>query len=150
MRFVVFVANQGVPAEALADKPEITVRRADTGAAIVTDVASVEIGSGWYGYDFTLYDETLDYVALWDADPNDLGQVSAFDRYYSAATEGPVVTANRKLLNNRLELQPGSINNWELWDDDDVTVIRTFDVTDKTGAAITVDSGVPARRTRGT
>lgn len=55
----------------------------------------------------------------------------------------------RKLSNNRLELKEGATDNWELYDDDDSTVLLSYDVTDKTGTAITISADVPARRTRG-
>jgi len=55
----------------------------------------------------------------------------------------------RKILNNRLELQDGSTDNWELYDDDDSTVLLRYDVTDKLGAAISIEPATPARRTRG-
>lgn len=55
----------------------------------------------------------------------------------------------RKLLNNRLELEDGDTDNWILYDDDDVTPLLRYDVRDKTGAAVFVPDGAPARRNRG-
>jgi hypothetical protein len=55
----------------------------------------------------------------------------------------------RKLLNNRLELTDGTTNNWVLYDDDDVSVLLRYNVTDKSGNAIFVQVAAPARRTRG-
>jgi hypothetical protein len=55
----------------------------------------------------------------------------------------------RKLLNNRLELSDGLAGNWILYDDDDLSVLLTYDVTSKTGTAIQISSSAPARRTRG-
>lgn len=54
-----------------------------------------------------------------------------------------------KLLRNRLELADGGVGNWILYDNDDVTPLLTWDVTDKNGNPIAVPAGVPARRTRG-
>jgi hypothetical protein len=70
-----------------------------------------------------------------------------------AATQSTAAAADadtiRKILVNRLELAEGSTGNWVLYDDDDSTVLLTWDVTDKDGTAITLSSGSPARRTRG-
>jgi hypothetical protein len=55
----------------------------------------------------------------------------------------------RKVLNNRLELSPGDEENWILFDDDDVSQLLVYDVTDKDGDAIEVIAATPARRTRG-
>ncbi len=56
----------------------------------------------------------------------------------------------RKILNNRLELQDGSTNNWILYDDDDASIYLRYDVRDVTGGSVVSATGVPARRTRGT
>jgi len=55
----------------------------------------------------------------------------------------------RKLANNRLELTDGDTDNWVLYDDDDATVLLKWNVRDKTGAAVGIPAGAPARRTRG-
>ena len=55
----------------------------------------------------------------------------------------------KKIQVNRLELQPGASANWKLYDDDDVTLLRTWDVTDASGEPIAVPAGAPARRSRG-
>jgi len=54
-----------------------------------------------------------------------------------------------KIARNRLELSAGSANNWVLYDDDSITPLLTFDVTDKTGGAIVIAASAPARRSRG-
>lgn len=56
----------------------------------------------------------------------------------------------RKLLNNKQHLGNGAVNNLRTWDDDDSTVIATSNVTDVDGNPISLDPGVPARRSRGT
>ena len=63
-------------------------------------------------------------------------------------TAEETIDLTRKILNNRLELKDGTTDNWELYDDDD-SILLTYDVTDKDGAAIVLVSGAPARRTRG-
>jgi len=61
-------------------------------------------------------------------------------------TMGERVNLIKKILFNRLELAAGSTNNWILYDDDKVTPISTWDMSDSTGAAITMDAGIPAKR----
>lgn len=55
-----------------------------------------------------------------------------------------------KILRNRLELADGSTGNWVLYDDDSVTPLLTWSVTDKTGSGVVQQALVPSRRTRGT
>ena len=52
----------------------------------------------------------------------------------------------RKAMFNRLELAEGSTNNWVLYDDDKVTPIFRWNVTDKSGSAITLETGMAARQ----
>lgn len=59
-------------------------------------------------------------------------------------------TLIKKMLINRLELADGVASNWVLYDDNDITPLLTFSVTDKDGLTITQPSGAPSRRTRGT
>lgn len=54
-----------------------------------------------------------------------------------------------KIQRNRLELAEGSTNNWILYDDDSVTPLLRWSVSDKTGVDIRMNDYVPARRTRG-
>jgi len=52
----------------------------------------------------------------------------------------------RKLLRNRLELAEGTFNNWTLYDDDGVTIIERWHVSDKMGTAVTIPRGAVAKR----
>jgi hypothetical protein len=52
----------------------------------------------------------------------------------------------RKILKNRLELTEGATSNWVLYDDDDVTPLITWSVSDKDGHGIRIASFTPARR----
>lgn len=60
------------------------------------------------------------------------------------------IELNRKLLNNRQWISNGASGNMRTWDDDDVTVVATADVTDVDGNPVSLEAGVPARRSRGT
>jgi hypothetical protein len=55
----------------------------------------------------------------------------------------------RKILNNRLELSDGAASNWKLYDDNDISILLNYDITDKDGNTIFLEPVTPARRTRG-
>lgn len=64
-----------LPVNGLTDDPEITIQRADTGAAVVTDSAMTDSGiEGLYTFNFTPV-AGLHYCFIIDADPNASGQV---------------------------------------------------------------------------
>lgn len=54
-----------------------------------------------------------------------------------------------KILRNKLELADGSSGNWVLYDDDSVTPLLRWAVTDKDGDPINQAKFVPSKRTRG-
>lgn len=56
---------------------------------------------------------------------------------------------SRKIGQNRLDMSPGAVGNWVLYDDNSVTPLLTYDVSDVTGGPIAPPPGAPARRTRG-
>jgi hypothetical protein len=55
----------------------------------------------------------------------------------------------RQHWENRLVTKLGGDGNHILYDDDDVTPLVTFDVSDPTGAPIAIPAGIPAQRSRG-
>ena len=79
----VHVTNNGAPVNALADPPEITIQRVDTGAEVVADSAMTDRTTrGLYTFSFTNV-AGLRYSFLIDADPNATGQVDK--RFFSGA-----------------------------------------------------------------
>lgn len=60
-----------------------------------------------------------------------------------------VLNLVKKISTNRLELSPGTDNNWLLYDDNDMDVLLTFSVRDKNGLAILLADGAPSRRSKG-
>lgn len=96
--------------------------------------------------------------AVWDAllslhqDPGSAGEHLG---RLTAAQMGVMDDTNtrirlvEKILRNRLELADGTANNWILYDDDSVTPLLRWSVTDKDGAGIVQQRLVPSRRTRG-
>jgi len=78
-----FWTKLGVPQVGLT--PTIRVRRVDTAALIVTDAAMVEIGDGFYRYNFDSgagFDGSLDYAIRMDG-----GSVLGSARYLAASNE---------------------------------------------------------------
>lgn len=88
----------GVPLVAPVTVPTIRIRRNDTQALVVTDVAMTEIGDGNFVYDFNPPVDGIEYSARADGDPLTAGQVPTNQRF----VYGPV--------DNRLE------EIWTRWD----------------------------------
>jgi hypothetical protein len=66
----------------------------------------------------------------------------------------PGITADtvliRKILKNRLRLTSGGTTaNWILYDDDNITPLLTWDVSDITGLALNIQAGIPSQRSAG-
>jgi len=84
-----------VPVNALADVPEITIQRLDTGAEVVADSAMTDRTTrGLYSFTFA-HDPLLDYAFLIDADPLASGQVDV--RYWRGSFDG-MLEQSRDLL----------------------------------------------------
>ena len=84
------ITVSGTPTNGLTDDPEITIRRLDTGAAVVTGSPMTDEGAdGLYTFDFTPVAGLL-YSFLIDADPNANGNVPSFERYYDGAFDNEV------------------------------------------------------------
>jgi hypothetical protein len=77
---------------------------------------------------------------------DDVQEVFIAQGYTSARAE--MIETINKMQFNRLELSEAGI--WTLYDDDSVTPLKTFTVTDVSGGPIGLPVGAPARRTRGT
>ena len=83
------------------------------------------------------------------------GSAGEFLGRLTAARAGNIDDTNvrlrlvEKIWRNRLELADGTTGNWVLYDDDSVTPLLTWDVSDKNGAGIVQQGLVPSRRTRG-
>lgn len=86
-RISAFFTDEGVPLLAPGNVPTIRIRRQDTGALVVTDVAMTEQGDGVFTYDFA-ESPTLEYVFRCDGDPTAGGQVTPQERYVAASFSG--------------------------------------------------------------
>ena len=128
----------GVPVNGLAADPEITIQRADTGAAVVTDDAMTDTGTeGLYTYNFTPV-AGLEYCFIVDADPSATGQVDV--RFFEGAFDNELNDIwNDRGLNPSV---PKTITEVTLGEDYDEAVAAPTaiaqDVT-KAGLVTTID-----------
>ena len=158
MWILAYFSDEGDPALGLL--PTVRIRDISDGSLIVTDDPMVEKGDGFYGYDFVVYDDTKDYAIRCDS-----VTLSGTDRYTYAGSGEYNVELNeikstiddvdvrtlliRKIQTNKLELLDGDAGNWILYDDDNLTPLLTFSVTDKNGDPIAQQLNVPSKRSKG-
>lgn len=121
--------NAGVPLVAPGNLPTIRIRRIDTGALVVTDLAMTELGDGAYRYAFTT-SGLLEYSVRADGDPTASGQTTAAERYAFGAVGTEIV---RKALLNRAETTldspgPGQ-KTVDFYDDDQTTVVDSIEIS---------------------
>ncbi len=123
MNIIAFFTENGIPKTGLS--PIIDVWKLDS-TQVINAQAMTEIAGGFYYYDFTTYDEDLDYVIR--ADGTDT--LSGADRYTYQSNE----TAG---VGKILQIEKG---NWEMkgnqmlfYDTDGTTVLYTFDLQNKSG-----------------
>ena len=64
MNILAFFTSSGVPATGLS--PTVRVRDISDGSLVVTDAAMTETGDGFYKYDFSTYNSSLDYAIRCD------------------------------------------------------------------------------------
>ena len=125
MELLAFFTDKGDPKTGLS--PTIDVWKLD-GTQVITAQAMTEIAGGFYKYDFTTYDEDINYVIR--ADGTDT--LSGSDRYVFSSNE----TAG---VGKILQIEKG---NWAIvgtqmifYDSDGTTPIYTFDLKDKKNVA---------------
>lgn len=153
-----FFIENGEPAVGLS--PIINIRDIFDGSLVVSSGSMVEKGDGFYAYDFVGYDDTKDYAVR-----SDSVTLSGTDRYSYGSTGEYNELLNeikstvddidirtlliRKIQTNRLELLDGDTGNWQLYDDDDTTILLTFNVIDKNGDLIVQSANIPSKRSKG-
>lgn len=77
----------GVPATGLANVPTMRVRRLDTNALELTDVAMTEVGDGVYKLLHTPAVQGIEYSYRADGDPTAISQVPATIRFQSGQAD---------------------------------------------------------------
>ncbi len=125
MEILAFFTNKGTPETGLS--ATIDVWKLD-GTQVVTAQAMTEIAGGFYKYDFTAYDEDIDYVIRGDGSAT----LSGSDRYVFSSNE----TAG---VGKILKIEKGSWkitgNQMIFYDTDGTTPLYTFDLKDKSEIA---------------
>lgn len=81
-KITTFFTDSGSPKTGLS--ATIRIRNLATGSLVITDAAMTEVGDGFYSYDFTTYDEELDYSIRCDGSAS---VTSASERYTYAGNE---------------------------------------------------------------
>ncbi len=121
MELLAFFTDKGTPSTGLS--PTIDVWKLD-GTQVVTAQAMTEIAGGFYKYDFTTYDEDINYVIRADG----TNTLTGSDRYVYSSNENAGI-------GKILQIEKG---NWAIvgnqmifYDTDGTTPIYTFDLTDK-------------------
>jgi len=158
MWLLAFFTQDGMPETGLS--PLIKVINVETDAVIVNNAAMSETGDGFYKYDFSAYDPEVDYAIICDS-----VTLSGVGRYtYASSGEYNNVLNSiestvglidirtillKKIQTNKLELSDGDTDNWILYDDDNITPLLTFSVTDKDGNLIVQSPNVPSGRSKG-
>lgn len=139
--------------------PIIRIRDVGTGNVVASGTMS-DLGDGLYTFDFAGYDIEEDYVILCDAVTLLAGNRYKFltsGEYGDIIDTVGLLSDNmeirtlliRKILTNKLELSDGDTANWVLYDNDDTSVLATWDVTDKIDGPIEEQPYSNSNRTRG-
>lgn len=79
---IVPFTRSGVPETGLV--PIITIREVPAGTIVVNGATMSEVGTGFYSYNFTEFDENKNYAIICDAGPTLFGG----ERYAFAGNEG--------------------------------------------------------------
>lgn len=149
--------NAGIASTGLS--PLIRIRNVEDGL-VVSSGTMAELGDGFYAFDFVDYDIEEDYAIICDAvtlPPGNRYKFLSSGEYGNVIDTVGLLSDNieirtllvKKILSNKLELSDGDTDNWTLYDNDDTSVLATWDVTDKVGGAIEEQPNSNSRRTRG-
>jgi len=123
MNLIAFFTDSGDPKEGLS--PTIRVLTLD-GSIIINDEAMVEIGSGFYYYDFTTYDEDEDYCIRADG----TSDLTGADRYVYSTNETAGVGKILQIEKGKWAIKG---NQMIFYDTDGTTALYTFNLTTKNG-----------------
>jgi len=126
MFYTVYYSSMGNPVNNL--NPVIKIREIESGNIVASGVM-ISLGGGLYTYDFPSYDLREEHMVVCDA--MELRTLLI-----------------KKILTNKLELQDGDVNNWILYDDDNLTELLKWDVKDKENNKIIERSNTNSRRSK--
>lgn len=121
---IAYFSNNGSPATGLS--PTVRIRDVSDGSLVVTDAAMTEVGDGFYKYLFSSYNITKAYVIRADG----TATLANTDRYVVMSNENVDLEKGMKISENRLKIEN---NQLKIYDDDDTTVLYTYDLKDQDG-----------------
>jgi hypothetical protein len=129
MYIVSFFTESGVPKTGLS--ATIKAREIPSGTIVINNEAMVEIGDGFYYYNYTNYDYTKDYAIVSDGS----GTLANTERYQAAGNENyvedidSVITANAMLKRMVGLMHENMLIDTPVYDDDENLVsarVRIF------------------------
>ncbi len=123
MNIIAFFTNKGTPKTGLS--PTLDVWKLDA-TQVITSQAMTEIAGGFYYYDFSAYDEDIDYVIRADG----TSTLSGADRYVYSTNETAGVGKILKIEKGKWIIEG---NQMKFYDDDGTTVLYTFNLQTKSG-----------------
>ena len=129
MNLITFFTENGDPKTGLT--PTMSVWKVD-GTNVVNAQTMTEIAGGFYYYDFTTYDETLEYCMRADGGVT----LSNNDRYTFSTNETAGVSDILKIEKNKWSIIS---NQLIIYDDDGTTPLHTFNLKNSSGAATMTD-----------
>jgi hypothetical protein len=122
-----FESAPGVPLVAPGNIPTIRIRRLDTNALEVTDVAMTEVGDGNFVFSFAPAVDGIEYAVRADGDPTAVTQVPAAIRFQSGQIDNKLAETHV-----RFDLDPAE---QQTYDDDGVDITNSqFALTKVPGA----------------
>ena len=129
MNLIAYFTDNGEPKTGLS--PTVSVVKLD-GTAVITDVSMSESGLGFYYYDFTTYDEDVDYCIRADGGAT----LSNSDRYNYSTNETAGVGKILQIEKGNWQIQN---NQMVFYGKDGTTPEYTFNLKNKSGAATETD-----------
>jgi hypothetical protein len=106
----------GVPLVAPAVVPTIRIRRLDTNALEITDVAMTEVGDGNFVYSFAPAVDGIEYAVRADGDPTAVTQVPLAVRYQAGQVDNKLAETHV-----RFDLDP---NEQQQYNDDGLIILN--------------------------
>lgn len=97
MNILAFFTNNGIPAINLTI-PTIKIREVPSGSIVINNSNMVEVGDGFYSYDFTSYDKNKDYSIICDG----TSSLNDSDRYVYAGNENYIEDIENSSLSTKI------------------------------------------------
>ena len=148
MYITTFFTENNSPKTGLS--PTIRIRKLSDNSLVITDAAMTEVGDGIYKYNFSVYDESIDYVFRVDAATD-----SVDSRYQFGSNNTQILeerTTSIKAKTDTIDwtdidfIRAIEGGRWRIvsnqmifYAEDNTTVTATFNLLDSVGAATSTD-----------